>query len=101
MLDEVRLSQQTMLVLEALVQKPQDWTHGYDIAVRTGLKSGTLYPVLMRLSQRGWLESRWEQPENNGRPRHVYRFTSAGRKRAQAAVAERKSISRVAKPCPA
>lgn len=101
MLDEVRLSPQTLLVLEALLEDPGDWTHGYDIAQRTGLKSGTLYPVLMRLSERGWLESKWEQPEENGRPRHVYRFTSSGRKRAQAALAERKDIYRVGKRCPA
>ena len=101
MVDDVRLSPQTILVLEALLQNLQDWTHGYDIALRTGLKSGTLYPVLMRLSQRGWLESRWEQPEDNGRPRHVYRFTSSGRKRAQGVIAERKAIYRVAKQCPA
>lgn len=99
MVDEVRLSPQTVLVLEALLQNLHHWAHGYDIALRTGLKSGTLYPVLMRLSQRGWLESRWEQSEENGRPRHVYRFTPAGRKRAQAVVAERKSIYRAAKHC--
>lgn len=99
--DNVRLSPQTVLVLKALLENPKDWTHGYDIALRTGLKSGTLYPVLMRLSQRGWLESLWEQPEDNGRPRHVYRFTSAGRKRAQAALAERNYAYRAAKECPA
>jgi len=96
---DVRLSLQTLLVLEALLQDPLDWTHGYDIALRTGLKSGTLYPVLMRLAQRGWLESRWQQPEDNGRPRHVYRFTAAGRKRAQAALAERKPVRRDGKEC--
>ena len=99
--DDVRLSPQTVLVLEALLHDPLGWVHGYDISLRTGLKSGTLYPVLMRLSERGWLDSRWEQPEDNGRPRHVYRFTSGGCKRALAVVAERRSVYRVGKRCPA
>lgn len=96
----VRLSAQTLLILDVLLEDARTWTHGYDIAVRTGLKSGTLYPVLMRLAERGWLEARWEQPVDNGRPRHVYRFTPAGLKLARAAVAERKNAHSVGKRCP-
>lgn len=99
MAEDVRISAQTVLVLEALIANGHDWIHGYDIARRTDLKSGTLYPVLMRLAERGWLESRWEQPEDNGRPRHVYRFTSSGRKLAQAALAERRERYRASKHC--
>ena len=43
----------------------------------TGLKSGTLYPLLMRLADQGLLESRWEMDEGS-RPRHVYRLTREG-----------------------
>jgi DNA-binding PadR family transcriptional regulator len=101
MAGDIRMSAQTLLVLRALLEDPHTWTHGYDIALRTGLKSGTLYPVLMRLADRGWLESRWEQPEDNGRPRHVYRFSSAGCKLARTAVAERKGPYPVGRRCPA
>ncbi len=45
----------------------------------TGLRSGTLYPMLMRLYERGWLERRWETAEESGGvPRHLYRATAEG-----------------------
>jgi DNA-binding PadR family transcriptional regulator len=41
----------------------------------TGLASGTLYPVLMRLVDYGWLETRWEHaPATGRRARHLYRI---------------------------
>jgi DNA-binding PadR family transcriptional regulator len=55
------------------------WRHGYDLAKATGLKSGTLYPLLMRLSEQGLLESRWQDAERPGLPpRHCYRLSAAG-----------------------
>ena len=46
----------------------------------TGLKSGTLYPILMRLSDRALLETSWEEPDTLGRPRRqVYTLTKSGR----------------------
>jgi DNA-binding PadR family transcriptional regulator len=55
----------------------------------TGLLSGTLYPILMRLEARGWLETRWETPPPGGRPpRHMYRLTPGGRASAVKALAE-------------
>ena len=56
------------------------WHHGYALSQETGLASGTLYPILMRLENLGWLETRWEEPGNTGRPpRHNYRLTAGGR----------------------
>ena len=53
--------------------------YGYDLSKNTGLSSGTLYPLLMRLSDQGLLESQWQKPERPGKPpRHVYRLTSEG-----------------------
>lgn len=44
------------------------------------LASGTLYPILARLADRGWLEKQWEMdPEASGPPRRVYTLTSLGR----------------------
>jgi PadR family transcriptional regulator PadR len=58
---------------------PSDWSYGYAIARQTQLKSGTLYPILARLADRGLLESTWEDRPDPGVPRrHLYRLTSTG-----------------------
>jgi PadR family transcriptional regulator len=72
-------SRQTRALLAAFLDHAQKWRHGYDLAKETGLKSGTLYPLLMRLSEQGLMESRWQEPERPGLPpRHEYRLTPAG-----------------------
>lgn len=69
----------TVTVLRLLAADPARWRYGYDIARQTGLRSGTLYPLLVRLAERGYLETRWEQDPPEGRPRrHLYRLTEAG-----------------------
>jgi PadR family transcriptional regulator len=72
-------SRQTRALLAALLERPQTWRHGYDIAKETGLRSGTLYPLLVRLSEQGLLEQRWQEAGRPGLPpRHVYKLTAAG-----------------------
>ena len=71
-------SPQTIALLEALLSSSRQWRHGYDLASETALKSGTLYPLLMRLADQGLLESRWETDGATRRPRHVYRLTPHG-----------------------
>lgn len=67
------------LVLAVLVERAGIWSHGYDLAKITGVKSGTLYPLLIRLEERGLLETAWQHPAEPGRPpRHIYRLTTAG-----------------------
>jgi PadR family transcriptional regulator PadR len=74
-----RMSRPTRLLLLELLASLRTWRHGYDLSQATALKSGTLYPLLMRLSDLGLLESRWEEPTHEGRPpRHVYRLAPAG-----------------------
>jgi DNA-binding PadR family transcriptional regulator len=69
--------------------QPSRWRHGYELSRQTGLKSGTLYPILMRLSDRELLESRWrETPETGRPPRHLYRLTAAGRAYAATELAD-------------
>jgi PadR family transcriptional regulator PadR len=76
---ERKASGQTLALLAALLQQPKLWRHGYELSEATGLKSGTLYPVLTRLSDRGLLDSKWSPPEVPGRPaRHFYRLTAPG-----------------------
>ncbi len=60
-------SPQTLAVLTALTA--DGWHHGYDLARQTGLKSGTLYPILVRLADRELVEARWEEEQPAGRPR--------------------------------
>jgi PadR family transcriptional regulator, regulatory protein PadR len=82
------LSAQTRAVLAALAAQPSEWRHGYDLARETGLKSGTLYPILIRLADRQFVEARWEAEQPAGRPRrHLYRLASAGLAAATAALA--------------
>lgn len=72
-------STQTRKLLAALLSQPAAWQHGYDLSEQTGLLSGTLYPILMRLSDRGMVESKWEPSPHQGRPpRKLYRLTAEG-----------------------
>src|SRR5258705_13807743 len=72
-------SRQARALLAALLDGPGTWRHGYDLSKETSLRSGTLYPLLMRLSEQGLLESRCQEAERPGLPpRHVYRLTAAG-----------------------
>ncbi|ASG20879.1 PadR family transcriptional regulator [Nitrospirillum viridazoti] len=73
------ISRQTRLLFVALLERPLDWRHGYDLSKETGLKSGTLYPLLMRLHDQGLMAARWEEATRPGLPpRHAYRLTVEG-----------------------
>jgi PadR family transcriptional regulator PadR len=97
-----RLTPQTVAVLRALLATPSTPRWGRDIAQETGLKSGTLHPILARLEQAGWVESHWEAPEaheDQGRPRRrYYRFAPEGAQTAQLALAEAVHTSRTSTP---
>jgi DNA-binding PadR family transcriptional regulator len=81
-------SAQTLSVLAALCDQPSQWQHGYALAKMTGLKSGTLYPILMRLADRELVEACWQDEPQPGRPRrHLYRLTAAGLASATGALA--------------
>ena len=72
-------SAQTLPVLAVLRDEPSQWRHGYALAKQAGLKSGTLYPILIRLTDRGLVEARWQDEPQPGRPRrHPYRLTADG-----------------------
>lgn len=71
-------------MLAALACDPATWRYGYELGQQVGLKAGSLYPILMRMSDRGLLEATWEADPPAGRPaRHLYRLTSAGAQLAQ------------------
>jgi PadR family transcriptional regulator, regulatory protein PadR len=73
-----RHSPQTALVLTDFLHHPREWKYGYDISRNTGLKSGTLYPILIRLAERKLLETRWEISQEGKPPRHMYKLTPNG-----------------------
>lgn len=86
-----RLSQQTLRILKLLLEKPREPVAGSDIARATGMLSGTLYPILLRLEKARWLKSEWEKldPSAAGRPRkRLYQLTGVGYNKARAALME-------------
>lgn len=72
-----------LLILKALVAQER---HGYGIArwieqitrETLSIEEGSLYPALRRLSDRGWVESRWATSDTNRRVR-LYSLTATGR----------------------
>jgi DNA-binding PadR family transcriptional regulator len=87
-----RPSPQTAAVLHALADEPSAWRYGYELGQQVGLRAGSLYPILMRLTDRGLLESTWESEPPAGRPpRHLYRLTEPGRQLAAEVAAEQPS----------
>ena len=84
---KIRRSPQTTLVLAEFLQREKEWRYGYDISRNTGLKSGTLYPILMRLAEHQMLETSWETAETGRPPRHMYKLTREGLRYARKQVA--------------
>ena len=82
-----RLTRTATVTLLAFLEAPRSWRYGYDLMKVTDLSSGTLYPLLARLTEDGWLESRWEESEHPGKPpRQLYRLTATGRECARQAL---------------
>jgi PadR family transcriptional regulator, regulatory protein PadR len=75
---------QTIAVVLALADNPSGWSHGYHLCRQLGLKAGTVYPILMRLAERGQVETAWETDPPSGRPaRHLYRLSGTGARSAE------------------
>jgi PadR family transcriptional regulator PadR len=84
----MRISHQTERVLQALLDGPEE-TYGFALAEATGLKAGTLYPILQRLLGEGWVDARWEDIDESAsgrRRRRYYRLTGRGEHCAKRAV---------------
>ena len=79
--NEVRITTSVMRVLLAFLTDVAADRYGLDLMHDTGLASGTLYPILVRLERAGWVTSQWEaiDPVAEGRPaRRYYRLTPTG-----------------------
>lgn len=87
----MRITGPTYKVLKTLLSGPDGTWYGLQIGRASGLKTGTLYPILLRLQDHGWIEGEWEDidPSVEGRrPRRYWHLTPNGRARARAAVNE-------------
>ena len=74
-----RPSRQMRILLERLLTQAPQPQHGYELMQETGLSSGTLYPLLMRMADQGLVEAEWHAPSQPGRAaRHAYRLPAAG-----------------------
>lgn len=84
-MSKLRMTQTTVKVLVSLLNRKQGKIYGYEILKETGLKSGSLYPILARLEKRGWVKSDWAPPDETSpqRPRRrYYHLTKDGEKQA-------------------
>jgi PadR family transcriptional regulator PadR len=89
-----RMTLPTQLVLRALLADPSAEFYGIEIGEAAGLMSGTVHPILARLEDLGWVESRWEDvdPRTAGRPaRRYYRITAHGAEQARTELARVRS----------
>jgi DNA-binding PadR family transcriptional regulator len=78
-------------VLRAFLNEPGQPLYGYDLMQAAKLKSGTLYPILSRLTAEGWVTRTAEaiDPAVEGRPaRRYYQLTAVGAAEARQAFAE-------------
>ena len=87
---EPRLSLTSLKVLGLFASNPTEPLSGTDIRKTIGLATGTLYPILLRFEEFGWLKGEWESvdPSKVGRPRkRFYRLTGAGQRKASEVLA--------------
>lgn len=89
----IRLTRTTLDVLGVLLTSSKDdpaW--GLKICEETGLGSGTVYPILDRLTENGWITAKQETDPHPGRPaRRYYELTDAGRTSAREAWERRRA----------
>jgi PadR family transcriptional regulator PadR len=74
-----RVTDATLDVIEALMD-PDEQLYGLRIAQNAGRKTGVVYPILSRLEETGWVDSRWEAGErgDRGPRRRFYRLSRDG-----------------------
>lgn len=91
-----RITEQTLRLLNALLDDPTRGRYGLELMESTALSSGTAYPILHRLEDEGWLESRAEEvePRTLGRPRRrLYWLTGLGEMEAKALLESHRQAS--------
>lgn len=86
-----RVTAATLDVLETLLD-PDEEMYGLKIAKSTGRPTGSVFPILARLEQLGWVISEWESsdPEVRGPRRRFYRLSGVGLAGARELVSQRR-----------
>lgn len=103
MTESPTLTSQTLKVLATMVSDVEAEWYGLDLSKRSGLKPGTIYPILNRLLKADWVERRWEDidPATEGRPkRRLYRLTRIGVPAATNAIEEQLAALQPNQPLP-
>ncbi|MFG3524902.1 PadR family transcriptional regulator [Nocardia nova] len=88
---KVRMTLQTLQVLQALLERPTDEHYGLKISEYSGLPTGSIYPILTRLEIAGWVTSDWEEIDESAagrRRRRYYRLTTNGAAAARDEIAK-------------
>ncbi|GAA3441330.1 PadR family transcriptional regulator [Planomonospora venezuelensis] len=84
------MTMQVQAILRVFLSDPAQRRYGLELCEATELPSGTVYPVLARLEQIGWLNSHWEEPDTHvdaGRPRRrYYTITPDGTEKSRDAI---------------
>jgi PadR family transcriptional regulator, regulatory protein PadR len=94
-----RVTSATLDVLDVLLANPGADMWGLEIVKHTGRPTGSVYPILDRLEQSGWVESEWEHEQaRRGARRRLYRLTAPGAAEAVRLLAERRKPAPVHKP---
>lgn len=78
-----RRSHQAKLVLQVLLDAPENETYGLEVVRASGVATGSCYAILRHLEEEGLLGGRWETLDavEVGRPpRYYYRLNATGRK---------------------
>jgi DNA-binding PadR family transcriptional regulator len=97
----VKMTVPVAKVLAALLADPAGEHYGLQLMQQTGIASGTLYPILTRLQNAGWLTARWEDedPSDAGRPvRRYYQLTPEGAEAARTGLAELRAQTSITTP---
>ena len=95
------LSLAAIKLLSLMLEDPTADHYGLDLSKRAGVLTGTVYPLLKRLEDLGWLESRLEEIDavSEGRPaRRLYRLTGEGARQARAEIETLQSTLPWARP---
>lgn len=78
-----KLSLQSLAVVKYMLERPREDVFGLELIEAVQLPAGTIYPILTRLEEAGWIEGEWESMERKDagrRRRKYYKLTKDGKK---------------------
>lgn len=92
-MDYQELNQLKKGILKIIVLKviSEDKSYGYELIAKIDrdsegvfkMKEGTLYPILYKLEDEGFIKSQWQNPEGKQKAKKYYVITPAGQKKLE------------------